>query len=166
MLAVLPQLMSTKNFRGRMLRVAVPNKGSLSEASVGMLKEAGYRQRYDLRDLILQDLENDIEFYFLRPGDIPLYVASGVLDAGITGKDFAPRRANPPSRCWTSTSAIRSSVQPSSPTRPSRSIAHRARIGRRAPCPRERLCAPRDAASSRSSRRRRCSSSVRWAWGR
>lgn len=71
-----------------MLRVAVPNKGSLSEAAVGMLKEAGYRQRQDPRDLILQDLENDIEFYFLRPRDIAVYVGSGDLDAGITGRDL------------------------------------------------------------------------------
>ncbi|OIQ79681.1 ATP phosphoribosyltransferase [mine drainage metagenome] len=71
-----------------MLRVAVPNKGSLSEAAVGMLKEAGYRQRQDPRDLILQDVENDIEFYFLRPRDIAVYVGSGDLDAGITGRDL------------------------------------------------------------------------------
>jgi len=32
-----------------MLRVAVPNKGSLSEAAVDMLREAGYRQRRDSR---------------------------------------------------------------------------------------------------------------------
>jgi ATP phosphoribosyltransferase len=71
-----------------MLRVAVPNKGSLSESAVGMLKEAGYRQRYDVRDLIMHDVENDIEFYFLRPRDIAVYVGSGELDAGITGRDL------------------------------------------------------------------------------
>jgi ATP phosphoribosyltransferase len=71
-----------------MLRVAVPNKGSLSESAVGMLKEAGYRQRYDTRDLIMHDVENDIEFYFLRPRDIAVYVGSGELDTGITGRDL------------------------------------------------------------------------------
>jgi ATP phosphoribosyltransferase len=71
-----------------MLRVAVPNKGSLSESAVGMLKEAGYRQRYDMRDLVMHDAENDIEFYFLRPRDIAVYVGSGELDAGITGRDL------------------------------------------------------------------------------
>lgn len=78
-----------------MLRIAVPNKGSLSEASVGMLKEAGYRQRYDQRDLILQDAENDVEFYFLRPRDIAVYVGSGQLDAGITGRDLLLDSAAP-----------------------------------------------------------------------
>ena len=71
-----------------MLRIAVPNKGSLSDAAAEMLREAGYRQRSDARDLILIDSENDVEFYFLRPRDIALYVGSGELDAGITGRDL------------------------------------------------------------------------------
>jgi len=71
-----------------MLRIAVPNKGSLSDSAAEMLREAGYRQRSDSRDLILIDSENDVEFYFLRPRDIALYVGSGDLDAGITGRDL------------------------------------------------------------------------------
>ena len=71
-----------------MLKVAVPNKGSLSESAIEMLKEAGYRQRNDARDLTLIDPENEIEFYYLRPRDIALYVASGELSIGITGRDL------------------------------------------------------------------------------
>ena len=71
-----------------MIRIAVPNKGSLSDAASGMLREAGYKQRSDTRDLILIDSENNVEFYFLRPRDIALYVGSGELDAGITGRDL------------------------------------------------------------------------------
>ncbi len=71
-----------------MLKVAIPNKGSLSDAAITMLKEAGYRQRSDPRDLTLIDLENEIEFYYLRPRDIALYVASGELEVGITGRDL------------------------------------------------------------------------------
>lgn len=71
-----------------MLRIAVPNKGSLAEASVAILKEAGYRQRTDTRDLVLLDLENGVEFYYLRPRDIAIYVGSGELEAGITGRDL------------------------------------------------------------------------------
>jgi ATP phosphoribosyltransferase len=41
-----------------MLRVALPNKGSLADLSIELLKEAGYRQRSDSRDLILADHEN------------------------------------------------------------------------------------------------------------
>jgi len=71
-----------------MLRVAVPNKGSLSEPACDMLREAGYRQRRDPRELVLQDPEHDIEFFFLRPRDIAVYVGSGTVDVGITGRDL------------------------------------------------------------------------------
>ena len=71
-----------------MLRIAVPNKGSLSEPAVDMLREAGYRQRHDPRVLVLVDPENDIEFFFLRPRDIAVYVGSGTVDAGVTGRDL------------------------------------------------------------------------------
>lgn len=71
-----------------MLKVAIPNKGSLSESAIAMLKEAGYRQRTDPRDLVLIDPQNEIEFYYLRPRDIALYVASGELEVGITGRDL------------------------------------------------------------------------------
>ena len=71
-----------------MLKVAIPNKGSLSESAITMLKEAGYRQRTDSRDLTLIDTENAIEFYYLRPRDIAIYVASGELEVGITGRDL------------------------------------------------------------------------------
>jgi ATP phosphoribosyltransferase len=70
------------------LRVAVPNKGSLSDPSVQMLVEAGYRQRSDPRELVLQDPENDTEFFYLRPRDIAVYVGSGRLDVGFTGRDL------------------------------------------------------------------------------
>jgi ATP phosphoribosyltransferase len=70
------------------LKIAVPNKGSLADASTAILKEAGYRQRVDSRDLVLTDPENGVEFYYLRPRDIALYVGSGELEAGITGRDL------------------------------------------------------------------------------
>jgi ATP phosphoribosyltransferase len=71
-----------------MLRIAVPNKGSLADASIDILKEAGYRQRSDSRDLVLIDPANGVEFYYLRPRDIAIYVGSGELEAGITGRDL------------------------------------------------------------------------------
>jgi ATP phosphoribosyltransferase len=71
-----------------MLRIAVPNKGSLAESSIAILKEAGYRQRSDSRDLVLTDSSNGVEFYYLRPRDIAIYVGSGELEAGITGRDL------------------------------------------------------------------------------
>ncbi len=70
------------------LRIAVPNKGSLSEAAAEVLREAGYLQRSDVRDLVLADPDNGVEFYYLRPRDIAVYVGSGELEAGITGRDL------------------------------------------------------------------------------
>lgn len=71
-----------------MLRIAVPNKGSLSEAASTMLSEAGYRQRRDSRELALVDPDNEVEFFYLRPRDIAVYVGAGTLDLGITGRDL------------------------------------------------------------------------------
>jgi ATP phosphoribosyltransferase len=71
-----------------MLRVAVPNKGILSESAISMLKEAGYAVRRDPQELHLVDEENQIEFFYLRPRDIATYVGSGSLDAGFTGLDL------------------------------------------------------------------------------
>ena len=71
-----------------MLRIAVPNKGSLSLAAAEMLREAGYRGRRDPKELVLTDPDHDIEFFFLRPRDIAVYVGSGSLDGGITGRDL------------------------------------------------------------------------------
>src|ERR671912_336508 len=70
------------------LKIAIPNKGSLSAAAIEILKESGYRQRSDSKELRLIDLENDVEFFYLRPRDIALYVGEGTLDVGITGRDL------------------------------------------------------------------------------
>jgi len=71
-----------------LLRVAVPNKGSLSQSATQMLRESGYRQRHDTVELRLVDVENGVEFFYLRPRDIALYVGEGQLDVGITGRDL------------------------------------------------------------------------------
>jgi ATP phosphoribosyltransferase len=71
-----------------MLRIAVPNKGSLSGPASAMLHEAGYQQRKESKELVLVDPENDVEFFYLRPRDIAIYVSSGRLDIGITGRDL------------------------------------------------------------------------------
>ena len=71
-----------------MLRIALPNKGSLSQAASDMLRESGYRQRGDSKELTLTDAENGVEFFYLRPRDIALYVGEGTLDLGVTGRDL------------------------------------------------------------------------------
>ncbi|MCW2757679.1 MAG: phosphoribosyltransferase [Nocardioidaceae bacterium] len=70
------------------LRIAIPNKGSLSAAATEMLREAGYRQRSDTKELTLRDPDNGVEFFYLRPRDIALYVGEGTLDLGVTGRDL------------------------------------------------------------------------------
>jgi ATP phosphoribosyltransferase len=71
-----------------MLRIAVPNKGTLSQPASQMLRDAGYRQRTDPKDLACRDEGNNVEFFYLRPRDIATYVGSGDLDLGITGRDL------------------------------------------------------------------------------
>jgi ATP phosphoribosyltransferase len=71
-----------------MLKIAVPNKGSLADPAAQVLREAGYRQRRDPRDLVMTDAANDVEFFYLRPRDIAVYVGEGTLDVGLTGRDL------------------------------------------------------------------------------
>ena len=70
------------------LKVALPNKGPLSDEAAQMLREAGYRQRREVRELTLVDPDNAVEFFYLRPRDIAIYVGDGALDVGITGRDL------------------------------------------------------------------------------
>ena len=71
-----------------MLKIAVPNKGALAESAAQMLTEAGYHQRRNAKDLVTLDPDNDVEFFYLRPRDIAIYVGEGTLDVGITGRDL------------------------------------------------------------------------------
>jgi ATP phosphoribosyltransferase len=71
-----------------LLRIAVPNKGALTQPATEMLRESGYRTRQDTKELTLVDAENGVEFFYLRPRDIALYVGEGTLDVGITGRDL------------------------------------------------------------------------------
>ena len=71
-----------------MLRVAIPNKGTLADPARAMLREAGYYAASSSRELVVHDPDNDAEFFFLRPRDIATYVGEGTLDVGITGRDM------------------------------------------------------------------------------
>ncbi|GLU48657.1 ATP phosphoribosyltransferase [Nocardiopsis ansamitocini] len=78
-----------------MLRIAIPNKGSLSDSAARMLHEAGYRLRTESNELVVVDEANGVEFFYLRPRDIATYVGSGQLDIGITGRDLLLDSAAP-----------------------------------------------------------------------
>jgi ATP phosphoribosyltransferase len=71
------------------LRPGLPNKGSLSQAAVDLVREAGYHCRRYSRELVVRDKDHSIEYIFLRPKDIAIYVSRGLLDLGITGRDLA-----------------------------------------------------------------------------
>lgn len=71
-----------------MLRIAMPNKGALSELAAQMMREAGYRGRRDSKELVISDPDQNVELFYLRPRDIAVYVGSGTLDVGITGRDL------------------------------------------------------------------------------
>lgn len=81
-----------------MIKVALPNKGQLFEPTMDILSACGYRVSKSLRSLSTLDEENGVEFYFLRPGDIPMYVAEGILDAGMTGMDFVAEKGVTPTK--------------------------------------------------------------------
>jgi len=80
------------------IKVALPNKGQLFEPTMDILASCGYRVSKSLRSLSTLDTENGVEFYFLRPSDIPMYVAEGILDAGITGMDFVAEKGVTPAK--------------------------------------------------------------------
>jgi ATP phosphoribosyltransferase len=79
-----------------MIKVALPNKGILLEPTIELLSSCGYRVTKTAGSLSAVDTENNVEFYFLRPGDIPAYVSNGILDAGVTGKDFVAEKGTAP----------------------------------------------------------------------
>lgn len=78
-----------------MMKVALPNKGMLFEPALDLLKACGYKVNKAVKTLSSIDEGNGIEFYFLRPSDIPMYVGRGIIDAGITGIDFSAEVNSP-----------------------------------------------------------------------
>lgn len=71
-----------------MLRIAIPNKGALSDPAQKMLSAAGYRTKRRGRELSITDERAGVTLFFLRPADIAVAVSAGTIDAGITGRDL------------------------------------------------------------------------------
>jgi ATP phosphoribosyltransferase len=71
-----------------MLKVAVA-KGRVAEKVAELLSTSDYGNIIDLnsRKLIFKDEAKEIEFFLVKPADVPVYVGSGAADAGIVGKD-------------------------------------------------------------------------------
>ncbi len=71
-----------------MLRIALPNKGRLSDEIRALFEDAGYDVRYRGERALSAALSDDLEALFVRAQDIPEFVADGAADAGITGFDL------------------------------------------------------------------------------
>ena len=69
------------------LRIAVPSKGRLRDRSVEILRGAGLRFRLSGRRLFSVCSDTDTRIIFSNVQDIPVLVAEGVVDLGITGSD-------------------------------------------------------------------------------
>lgn len=71
-----------------MLKLALPSKGRLSEPSTRLLEQAGFHLDFDHeRKLMATSDEGNLQVLFARADDIPEFVADGVADGGITGRD-------------------------------------------------------------------------------
>ena len=77
--------LSTENST-RQLRIALP-KGSLQDATIRMMKRAGWNINVSDRSYYPSVDDDDLSIVLLRAQEIPRYVEDGVLDCGITGHD-------------------------------------------------------------------------------
>lgn len=69
------------------LKIGIP-KGSLQDATFAMLKKAGWDFHVNSRSYMPSCDDDEIEALLVRPQEIPRYVEDGILDAGLTGKDW------------------------------------------------------------------------------
>jgi len=69
------------------LKLGIP-KGSLEEATVNLFAKAGYNIKIKSRSYFPSIDDNEIECMLIRAQEIARYVQNGVLDAGLTGKDW------------------------------------------------------------------------------
>jgi ATP phosphoribosyltransferase len=70
------------------IRVALPNKGRLSEKAMALLEQAGLKAAFRGDRALVADLGLDFQALFVRAADIPEYVADGAAEVGITGADL------------------------------------------------------------------------------
>jgi ATP phosphoribosyltransferase len=72
-----------------MLRIALPNKGRLSDDARDLFNQAGLDVRATGDRALSASLGGEFEAIFVRAQDVPEFVADGAADAGITGFDLA-----------------------------------------------------------------------------
>jgi ATP phosphoribosyltransferase len=74
------------------LRFAIP-KGSLESDTLDLLRRAFYEVKGAERTYRPLISDREIELKILRPQEIPIYVAEGYYDVGITGLDWVEETA-------------------------------------------------------------------------
>jgi len=70
------------------MRVAIPNKGRLSEKTLDLFEKAGLRAEFSAERALVAQLGPDFEAILVRAADIPEFVADGAADIGVTGADL------------------------------------------------------------------------------
>ncbi len=78
-----------------MLRIAIPNKGRLSEQARELFTDAGLEIRTGSERALTASLGGQFEALFVRAQDIPEFVADGAADVGVTGYDLVRESGRP-----------------------------------------------------------------------
>ena len=73
--------------KDRPIRVALPNKGRLSEQALDLFEQAGLRPAFAADRALVAALGDAFEAIFVRTQDVPEYVADGAAELGVTGAD-------------------------------------------------------------------------------
>ena len=71
-----------------MLRIALPNKGRLSEQALDVFEKAGLEAQFPADRALVASLGDEFQAIFVRAQDIPEFVADGAADLGVTGVDL------------------------------------------------------------------------------
>jgi len=69
------------------LRIGIP-KGSLQESTIALFRKAGYHITVSRRSYYPMIDDYQMEAMLIRAQEMPIYVENGVLDTGLTGKDW------------------------------------------------------------------------------
>jgi ATP phosphoribosyltransferase len=78
-----------------MLRIAIPNKGRLSEEALKLFETAGLKAQFRADRALVARLGDDFQAIFVRAQDIPEFVADGAAEFGITGSDLVEETHRP-----------------------------------------------------------------------
>lgn len=79
---------SKKSGAVRPIRVALPNKGRLSERALDLFEQAGLKPEFRVDRALVASLGDDFQAIFVRAADIPEYLADGAAELGVTGADL------------------------------------------------------------------------------